>query len=291
MCIVFLYFCDEPDPNGYRLVIASNRDEVYCRPAAGAKFWDTNPNIIAGMDLKPGREGGTWLGFNRNGKFAAITNYRQAPKFVNPRAKGKGHLVSDFLQGDDDANEYLHNVRSNGDQYHGFNLLVGKLSVIGQSTVGYYCNVVEKEIKLLRPGIHALSNHVLNCSWGKMVHGRHKLAEILAKCCTKEQIISELISLLRRRQRSFSCEEDRSCFSLQDDPNDEKHMNLVDACRSIFMDYKEMNCGTRTNTVVLVDAQGHVTYVEYAMASGATDPDKAEWEESIHEFDIQDTST
>ena len=48
MCIVFLYFNDKPSPDGYRLMMASNRDEFYYRPTASAKFWDKNTNIIAG---------------------------------------------------------------------------------------------------------------------------------------------------------------------------------------------------------------------------------------------------
>ena len=51
MCILFLYFCDNPDPDGYRLIIASNRDEFYSRPTDDAKFWESNPNVIAGKTL------------------------------------------------------------------------------------------------------------------------------------------------------------------------------------------------------------------------------------------------
>ena len=48
MCILFLYFCDKPSPDGYRFIMASNRDEFYFRPTANAKFWEKNPNLIAG---------------------------------------------------------------------------------------------------------------------------------------------------------------------------------------------------------------------------------------------------
>jgi len=48
MCILFLYFCDKPNPDGYRLIMASNRDEFYFRPTADASFWAKNPNILAG---------------------------------------------------------------------------------------------------------------------------------------------------------------------------------------------------------------------------------------------------
>ena len=44
----------------------------------------------------------------------------------------------------------------------------------------------------------------------------------------------------------------------------------------------------RTNTVVLVDATGHATYVERTLEDDATDPDEAEWRLSTHEFEIQE---
>ena len=48
MCILFLYYCDKPSADGYRLIVASNRDEYYDRPTARATFWEKNPKIIAG---------------------------------------------------------------------------------------------------------------------------------------------------------------------------------------------------------------------------------------------------
>lgn len=42
----------------------------------------------------------------------------------------------------------------------------------------------------------------------------------------------------------------------------------------------------RSNRVVLVDASGHVTYVERTMHDGSTDPDEAEWRLNSHEFDV-----
>lgn len=38
--------------------------------------WFNRKCIYLGMDLKFGCEGGMWFGFNRNGKFGVIINYR-----------------------------------------------------------------------------------------------------------------------------------------------------------------------------------------------------------------------
>ena len=53
MCILFFHFCDNPGPNGYRFIAASNRDETYARPTAQAKFWDQENKIISGKIFSP----------------------------------------------------------------------------------------------------------------------------------------------------------------------------------------------------------------------------------------------
>eukprot|EP00904_Undaria_pinnatifida_P012377 jgi/Undpi1/826/HiC_scaffold_10.g04290.m1 len=79
-CIVFLYHALGGDSdkavNGirrrYKLIVASNRDEFLDRATAPLDFWTgTESNILAGRDLMAG---GTWLGLNRSGKLAIITN-------------------------------------------------------------------------------------------------------------------------------------------------------------------------------------------------------------------------
>ncbi|HZE74075.1 MAG TPA: NRDE family protein, partial [Gemmatimonadales bacterium] len=77
----------------YELIVAANRDEFYDRPSAVAGFWADAPWILGGRDLKAG---GTWLGVDRRGRFAAVTNYRQGER--EPAApRSRGHLVSDYL--------------------------------------------------------------------------------------------------------------------------------------------------------------------------------------------------
>jgi uncharacterized protein with NRDE domain len=50
MCILFLYVAKQNPriQNGYKLILAANRDEFYTRPARAARFWESDPNILAG---------------------------------------------------------------------------------------------------------------------------------------------------------------------------------------------------------------------------------------------------
>src|SRR3954470_1237003 len=72
MCLIVFGWKAHPD---YPLIVAANRDEFHGRPAAAAAFWHDKPAILAGRDLEAK---GTWMGVARNGRFAAVTNYRGA---------------------------------------------------------------------------------------------------------------------------------------------------------------------------------------------------------------------
>ncbi|KAJ4941755.1 hypothetical protein JOQ06_011629 [Pogonophryne albipinna] len=109
-----------------RLILAANRDEFYVRPSKAADFWANNNEILSGLDLEGGREGGSWLGISKRGKMAAITNYMEGQ---NPDAQGRGFLVSNYLMDRDvDSYSYLKKVSAEGHLYNGFNLLTAEFS-------------------------------------------------------------------------------------------------------------------------------------------------------------------
>ena len=78
--------------SAWPLVMAANRDEFFDRPSAPAQWWQTHPDVLAGQDLLAG---GTWLGINRLGAFAALTNVRASNRAVAQRSRG--HLPSSWL--------------------------------------------------------------------------------------------------------------------------------------------------------------------------------------------------
>jgi uncharacterized protein with NRDE domain len=151
------------------LVLAANRDEFYERPSAAARFWEEAPDILAGKDLLGG---GTWIGIRRDGRLAAITNYR-APRHFRNGAPSRGDLVRTFLTGKEDFPSFRERVRRDAALYNGFNLLAmngGEMECFSSFGEGW---------APVTPGIHGLSNHLLDTPWPKVVRGKETLEKIL----------------------------------------------------------------------------------------------------------------
>jgi uncharacterized protein with NRDE domain len=225
MCLIL--FAIQPGeliPTGstYRLVVAANRDEFYARPSRTASFWPEDDNILGGQDLSMG---GTWLGITRTGRFAAVTNYRETPPHPVP-PRSRGDLTAGFLSTDVPAKQYLQDIRSRGDQYRGFNLLLGDAEGF------YYLSNRQADVIKLEPGFYGLSNQLLNCDWPKVVTGRHNLRSLIEQ---QDASVASLLNLL-------SGQGDGSAFS------------------NSFIESTEY--GTCAQTVVLWQADGNVTFAE-----------------------------
>ncbi len=181
MCLILFAYHVHPD---YRLILAANRDEFYDRPTAPADFWSSHPQVLAGIDLK---EKGTWLGVTREGKFAAITNYRD-PASWKADAPSRGKLVSRYLTGSAGPEKYLRSVVKKADVYNGFNLLLGD----GEDLF-VYSN--RGDVRKLSPGIYGLSNELLDTPWPKVRRGKQLLKKALAqKGKELEETLFDLLS-------------------------------------------------------------------------------------------------
>lgn len=168
MCLILFAYDYHPR---YKLVVTANRDEFYQRPALPAAFWEDNPEILAGRDLQ---EGGTWMGVTTKGRFAALTNYREPSSFKKV-APSRGRLVQNYLSTNLTPAAYLETLNDGGTAYNGFNLLLGD-----HNSLYYYSNR-EKLVREVEPGIHALSNSLLDVPWPKTTKGVNELSKIFSR--------------------------------------------------------------------------------------------------------------
>ncbi len=181
MCLIlFAYKCH---PH-YRLVLAANRDEFYDRPTLPLHYWQAHPDILAGQDLQAQ---GTWLGVTRSGRLAAITNFRE-PLIARGHPPSRGELVKNFLTGSDSPEEYLRKIQVVAQDYYGFNLLVG-----AADSLWYFSNR-GSDSSPVTPGIHGISNHLMDTPWPKVVKGKAGLSRILDRDRVEEESLFQLLS-------------------------------------------------------------------------------------------------
>ncbi|RLQ23463.1 NRDE family protein [Seongchinamella sediminis] len=171
MCLILFAHRASDD---YPLVVAANRDEFHDRPTAPAQLWQDHPGLLAGRDLQAG---GTWMGIHRNGRFAAITNFRDPARTVAaPRSRGE--LTTRFLLGDASPQDFLGELQAAAGDYAGFNLLLGagdELWYFSNSATGPAATP-----RPLAPGIYGLSNALLDTPWPKVERGKQALTGVLA---------------------------------------------------------------------------------------------------------------
>ena len=236
MCLIL--FANEANSR-YRFVLAANRDEFYSRPTAPATFWQEAPDVLAGKDL---RSGGSWMGVTRSGKVAAITNFR-GPGNVWDDAPSRGNLVSDFLMSGESPNVFIHKLRTRARNYNGFNLLLGSAEGLW-----WYSNQYDEPPHMIIPGIHGLSNHLLDTPWPKVERGKRALTHLLV---SENEITPEQV---------FPILEDHSPAADDELPDTGVGLELERMLSAPFI--RSQDYGTRSSTVLLIERTGNLTFVE-----------------------------
>ncbi len=160
MCTLILYHrCVPATP----ILVGANRDEYLDRPAAppalrpewlrsepsqGQRRGEASIPVAAPLDL---RSGGTWLGINGRGLFAAITN-RPTPG-VDPSRTSRGSLVPEALRFAKAVEAADHLVALPPATFNPFNLVVADAEHA-------FVVVYEDSPRLadLPPGVHVIGN-------------------------------------------------------------------------------------------------------------------------------------
>nr|XP_055178703.1 transport and Golgi organization protein 2 homolog isoform X2 [Nyctereutes procyonoides] len=187
-----------------------------------------------------------------------------------------GELVAHFLTTDMDSLSYLKKVSAEGHLYNGFNLIAADLSTEKGDVICYYGNRGEPEPVVLAPGTYGLSNALLETPWRKLCFGKQLFLEAVerSQALPKDILIAQLLNVLNNDEAQLPdpAIEDQGREYVQ--PFLSKYAAVCVRCPGY---------GTRTNTVILVDADGHVTFTERSML----DKDPSCWETSTHEFKLQ----
>lgn len=187
MCIVLLSTAHP----AYPFILISNRDEFISRPTATANWWDSpHQHVLGGRDLER-KERGTWLGITKQGRIAALTNFREEGA-EKVKDKSRGGIINAFLTSpptqretpQEFAGRLIHDVGVN--DVGGFSMLFGELRPASPKTGTFpglsilsNRSASAESITQIATNIgetHGLSNsHFGDTSWPKVVHGEELL--------------------------------------------------------------------------------------------------------------------
>jgi uncharacterized protein with NRDE domain len=239
MCSIFFAWHAHPL---YKLIVAANRDEFYKRPTEDSRF---RGDVLCGKDLEAN---GSWMGITRNGRFAALTNYRDM-SLNREDAPSRGKIVATYLENPYNPTMFYELSKNNFDAYNPFNLLLSDRESL------YYCSNVNHLFQKLKPGVYGLSNHLLNTPWPKVEKGRSRMTHIMNHT-PRNEIAEHLFLLL----------EDREIAPDEYLPDTGMGKKIERMLSPIFIVSEEY--GTRTSTVLLVDKNDQVFWSEKTFLRG-----------------------
>lgn len=190
MCLVALAIDEN---RRFPLVIATNRDEFFDRPAARMGWWtpaEGGPEILAGRDLQAG---GTWLGLTASGRLGLVTNVRR-PQEPDPSAPSRGGIVPHWLRTEMRADQFWMQTSLSG--YAPFNLIAADFRR-GDCFWASNDHAIPRRIER---GIFGLSNAALDTPWPKVTTLKERLGEALKNAESVDALSSQLFTALADRE-------------------------------------------------------------------------------------------
>ena len=236
MCLIL--FAHQAHPE-YALALAANRDEFHARPTAPLAEWEDSPGVFGGRDLK---SGGTWLAVTREGRWAAVTNFRD-PAEIDRAGPSRGHLVGDYVRGEHPPQKYLEELESSASEYNGYNLLLGT-----HEEVWWSSNRASTAPRKLEPGLYGVSNHLLDTPWPKVVRGK----ELLRTTLNQPQPPGPTTLLDLLLDRAYAADHELPATGVAPE--------LERALSASFISLPDY--GTRSSTALLIEKSGPISIAE-----------------------------
>mmetsp|Transcript_25237 Transcript_25237/g.80225 ORF Transcript_25237/g.80225 Transcript_25237/m.80225 type:complete len:325 (-) Transcript_25237:422-1396(-) len=300
MCIAFLLVGGEDDP--FRFVVAANRDEFLARPATHAAPWadKADPLVFAGRDQTAG---GTWLGvrasqtpteqagqasaipgpeaheqqLTKQGpadfRFGVITNHREklSPLPGGRKRPSRGKFISSYLAKGNHLGprafcERLVQNEDAGD-YSGYNLVLGD-----HEAFYYFSNrSSSKEPERLSPGVHGVSNGLMDDDWPKVENGKRRFQLILSDFAeqdhtndAEDDLVQTLFELMRD---PTPCGGDCTLPGVFDSEV-ERALSSIRVAPFSLGPGPDRTYSTRSTAIILVRHDGSLRFVEDEMRTG-----------------------
>lgn len=270
MCISFLFINnpDEPLSSNYKLILINNRDEYFARETQNASILDhENRKSIYAVDLA-GAVNGTWLGISKDifgnikvGNLANVTGNDETDNVAtgkpSPHRRGRGPIVCDWINNSKEltVNQHAQELYEKAHEFNNFNFISAFVGTTNK-VESYYISNSPKSMERLTQNFIGLGNSPLSSPFEKVRGGTEKFEEIVRKSdnLSKEDMVKSFRSLLKSEEKYFPDEE----------LINRKKAENVDPERfsSIKIELKDLGYGTRTHTIILVDKNNNIDYIE-----------------------------
>ena len=218
---------------GHPVVVAANRDEALDRPSEPPAVIGKDPGVIAPRDADAG---GTWIGYNEHGTFVAITNRWTDADLAGERSRGL--LVRDALdcESAEDAARLAEGAVET-DEYEGFNLLVAdeNAAVLLEWDGGLRVGNLDSGVHVVM-NVGAIGRVTIPSSWPE--RGEQQAANG------------------RRVREALQPEPDEGAREWRDRAADV----LGDHDYGVCVHHEEFDFGTRSSSLVTIDADGSSDY-------------------------------
>ena len=252
MCLIAIAWKARDD---LPLIVAANRDEWRDRPAEPARWWTDHPEILAGRDLQAG---GTWMGVTRGGRFAAVTNFRD-PSDKRSTARSRGELVTQFLLSREKPAPFLAGLAARARDYNGFNLIVG------DGTELWYFGSREGTARAIAPGVHGLSNHLLDEPWPKVVRARMTMESALHEADPAPRLFAMLADGEGAPDKALPS----------------TGVGIAWERRLASPLITGADYGTRASTVLTISREGAIGFEERTLADDGSVTGRAQWRHAV----------
>jgi uncharacterized protein with NRDE domain len=269
MCITFLFINDQITSNSkYKMILVNNRDEFYKRATSNASVMVINNDIksIYGVDLAAAHPG-TWLGISKNKNCVKLGNLANVTGEEAKGTKGRGSIVTDWINNDNTLSSYNQDLFSICEKFNSFNFI----SVImddNNKVDGYYISNSPKNLEKISTGFIGLGNSPLKSPFKKVEVGVELFKNLINEHqnSSKDELIKSLKLFLSNNERHFP-----------DDELSKRKPEEPERYSSIHIELKEHLYGTRTRTIILVDENNNIDYIEETMVDANPD---GEWTET-----------
>ncbi|CAF3408139.1 unnamed protein product [Rotaria sp. Silwood1] len=319
MCILFCYLQNDNIDIGYDLILLSNRDEDFQRPAKQAHVWKDTKYALGGQDVTPLREGGTWLCLNtvqsRIGILLNLSSHLLEEKNIN--AQSRGFIVSNYVNNPEiNLDTYMDELQKTKTNYTGFNFLgleqqsesKGKITEtsilsfpISPSPYGLfyinrkwrakYINNVSPDSSAIEinTSVFGFSNHIYGDQYAfeKTRYGCQLFKTFLANLTDNyTKPITDEKALIHQ---TFDLLNDNKIFP--DDPNIAtiySHYSISNRHQISSINVRTTDdsptYGTRTSTVILIRRNQTGLFIEKTLSNPLINP--SEWTENTWHFKL-----